>query len=105
MVSNCRFVTFPIGMLGQVWYLIVSIPDLCILTYLVPWDLLGRFQSFKAIQRVSIKKYAFFVTYSKSKEGKTQESINQVPHLTRRTKKKRENIKHERASGQPFPSR
>ena len=26
---------FPIGILGQVWYLIVSIPDLCILTYFV----------------------------------------------------------------------
>ena len=26
----CEFVTFP---LGQVWYLIVSIPDLCTLTY------------------------------------------------------------------------
>ena len=25
----CEFVTFPIGILGQVWYLIVSIPDLC----------------------------------------------------------------------------
>ena len=24
-----RFVTFPYGVLGQVWYLIVSIPDLC----------------------------------------------------------------------------
>ena len=24
-----------LGILGQVWYLIVSIPDLCILTYLV----------------------------------------------------------------------
>ena len=27
------FVTFPIGILGQVWYLIVSIPDLCNLSY------------------------------------------------------------------------
>ena len=27
----CEFVT--IGILGQVWYLIVSIPDLCNLTY------------------------------------------------------------------------
>ena len=27
MVSNCEF-----GVLGQVWYLIVSIPDLCTLT-------------------------------------------------------------------------
>ena len=26
---------FPIGILGQVWYLIVSIPDLCTLTYFV----------------------------------------------------------------------
>ena len=26
---------FPIGILGQVWYLIVSIPDLCPLTYFV----------------------------------------------------------------------
>ena len=29
----CEFVTFPIGILGQVWYLIVSIPDFCTLTY------------------------------------------------------------------------
>ena len=29
----CEFVTFPIGILGQVWYLIVSIPDLCTITY------------------------------------------------------------------------
>ena len=26
---------FPIGILGQVWYLIVSIPDLCRLSYFV----------------------------------------------------------------------
>ena len=29
VMSNCVFVTFPCGILGQVWYLIVSIPDLC----------------------------------------------------------------------------
>ena len=35
VVSICDFVTFPfaIGILGQVWYLIVSIPDLCTLNY------------------------------------------------------------------------
>ena len=27
------FVTFQYGVLGQVWYLIVSIPDLCFLSY------------------------------------------------------------------------
>ena len=33
MTFSCVFVTFPCGVLGQVWYLIVSIPDLCLLTY------------------------------------------------------------------------
>ena len=28
----CDFVTFPLGVLGQVWYLIVSIPDPCCLS-------------------------------------------------------------------------
>ena len=38
VVSNCEFVTFPIGILGQVWYLIVSIPDLCTLAYIEQYD-------------------------------------------------------------------
>ena len=29
---NCVYVTFPFGILSQVWYLILSIPDLCRLT-------------------------------------------------------------------------
>ena len=29
----CIFVTFPCGILGQVWYLIVWFPDLCHLFY------------------------------------------------------------------------
>ena len=29
VMSYCDFVTFPCGILGQVWYLIVLIPDLC----------------------------------------------------------------------------
>ena len=32
---SCVFVNFPCGVLGQVWWLIVLITDLCILTYLV----------------------------------------------------------------------
>ena len=31
LLRVCRF---PMGILGQVWYLIVSIPDLCTITYL-----------------------------------------------------------------------
>ena len=33
VMFNCVFVTFPCGILGQVWYLIVLIPDLCHLSY------------------------------------------------------------------------
>ena len=33
MESYSDFVTFPCGILGQVWYLIVLIPDLCRLSY------------------------------------------------------------------------
>ena len=29
----CGVCHFPIGILGQVWFLIISIPDLCTLTY------------------------------------------------------------------------
>ena len=32
VIFNC-FVTFPCGILGQMWYLIVLIPDLCHLSY------------------------------------------------------------------------
>ena len=33
VVLNCVVVTFPFGILGQVWYLIVLIADLCPLSY------------------------------------------------------------------------
>ena len=35
---HAPFVTFPYGVLGQVWYLIVSIPDLCLTCILVGPD-------------------------------------------------------------------
>ena len=34
VMFNCIFVIFPCGILGQVWYLIVSIPDLCRLSFI-----------------------------------------------------------------------
>ena len=33
VMFNCDFVTSPCGILGQIWYLIVLIPDLCRLSY------------------------------------------------------------------------
>ena len=32
---NCVFVTFPCCIIGQLWYMIASIPDLCQLSYFV----------------------------------------------------------------------
>ena len=35
MFQSCAFVAFPYGVLGQMWYLVVSINDLCLLPNLV----------------------------------------------------------------------
>ena len=35
----CAFATFPCDVLGQVWYLIVSIPDLCLVPYFIFHDI------------------------------------------------------------------
>ena len=40
MMSSCVCVTFPYGILGQVWYLIVSIPDFCLLLYFALFELM-----------------------------------------------------------------
>ena len=34
VMFNCVFITFPSDILGQVWYLFVSFPNLCCLSYL-----------------------------------------------------------------------
>ena len=39
VMFNCVFVTFPCGILCQVWYLIVPIPDLCCLSYFVTMNI------------------------------------------------------------------
>ena len=40
VMSKCEFVTFPCGILGQVWYLIVLMPDLCPLSYFRTYTML-----------------------------------------------------------------
>ena len=51
VVSNCECRHFPVGIQGQVWYLIVSIPDLCTITNI---DGMLRIKSNKIQQNVSI---------------------------------------------------
>ena len=49
VMSNCECY-FPIGMLGQVWYLIVLIPDLCPLSYF--YCLFWRYLKKKALKKL-----------------------------------------------------
>ena len=43
-VVYCVFVTFPFGILGQMWYLIVSIPNPCCLSYLKTFFMIINFK-------------------------------------------------------------
>ena len=47
VMLNCVFVTFPFGILGQVWYLVVLIPDLCCLSYYVVLGTQAHYSLFK----------------------------------------------------------
>ena len=57
VMFSCVCVTFPCVFLGQVWYLIVSIPDLCILPYFVQ-----RFSSYFIIEGAFNRKISSFLT-------------------------------------------
>ena len=60
VMFNCGFVIFKCGILGQVWYLIVSIPDVCHLfyfagrTYHIVGNLMPRLISLTFESNVSI---------------------------------------------------
>ena len=58
----CVFVTFPCGILGQVWYLIVSIPDLCLLV-LWFWARFGATQKKCRISENDVRFMLLFVIY------------------------------------------
>ena len=53
---------FPIGILGRVWYLIVSIPDLCNLTYFDALTLAWAFIYTNYICEHAVKILAFLST-------------------------------------------
>ena len=58
-----RVCHFPIGILGQVWYLIVSIPDLCTLTYYVQLlNIYVRDQAFFYYYRLDLLLWVISVT-------------------------------------------
>ena len=51
VVVSCVVVTFRCGLLGQVWYLIVSIPDFCLLPYFaIPSHTIWAFRHSSNIQ-------------------------------------------------------
>ena len=62
VMFNCVFVTFPCGILGLVWYLIVSIPDLCCLSYFAC-------TSTQSGQRICYSLYVKYNRYTCSKKN------------------------------------
>ena len=56
VVYNCEF---PVGILGQVWYLIVSIPDLCTLTY---FEILPTKSERKSLCQFSTTEVRIYIT-------------------------------------------
>ena len=58
VMFNCVFVTFPCGILGQVWYLIVLIPELCHISYLAQ-HLLGIQETQAVIDNSSCSLYHY----------------------------------------------
>ena len=54
----CDVVTFPYGVSGQMWYLIVSISDLCLLLYLSAWSSLILVQTFITCNQLLNRKLA-----------------------------------------------
>ena len=55
VMFNCVFVTFPCGILGQVWYLIVLTPDLCHISYFY-----SHFRQFSVMLRRSVNFSHFY---------------------------------------------
>ena len=56
LMFSCVCVTFPCGVLGQVWYLIVSISDLYLLPYFDNPILFSKDLNFYAISIIVIQK-------------------------------------------------
>ena len=54
VMFNCVFVTLPCGILGQAWYLIVSVPDLCLLLYFCQLLLTLYLESSVAVQGLKL---------------------------------------------------
>ena len=53
-LSSCLFVTFSYCVLGQVWYLIVSIPDLCLLSYFFSYIYTELYKNKVSTQKPSV---------------------------------------------------
>ena len=62
LVFTCAFVSFPYGVLCHIWYLIVSIPDICLLFYF-------------AVCSVSFKDQIFFYVNSKEADSYADSNI------------------------------
>ena len=61
VMFNCVFVPFQCSILGQVWYLIVSIPDLCLLSYFENYSRQKRKNKLFKVTQHAKNYFEFFV--------------------------------------------
>ena len=59
---NCVFVTFLCGSLGKVWYLIVSIPDICPFYYIVPSNM-HCISSIISFEKIVVRQRSNFIQF------------------------------------------
>ena len=83
MILPCIFVTFPHGVLSQVWQLIILIPDLCLLLYKYsPNILLTRHYVLAGLVRLRMLTiYFLFDNYTMDFEHNFVKSITQYSNL------------------------
>ena len=93
VMFNYVFVTFPYGILGQVRYLIVSIPDLCHLSYFLRlFDLskesIDRACSTDAVDIINTRDFNFKMTQStpnKVNELMSEYETSQIVYISQNT--------------------
>ena len=64
VMFNCVSVSFPCGIQGQVWYLIVSIPDLCRLSYFNHFKPKGISDSYQLSQSIFVVSDVWYVSFN-----------------------------------------
>ena len=82
VMLNCVFVTFSCGILGQVWYLIASITDLCRLLY---FDLFSWSSVIAVLPFVQIKDHQYWTSHQEEDNKSRMLQLHQPDYCQKET--------------------